>query len=412
VSTAAEPERRPVSPRKLLGLLGALAVLAAVLTPEARQDGGGLSSYSTGPTGASIAFELAQRMGWHVLRRDIPADSGDAAPTVQVVIAPEQALGRHEVHHLLDNVRRGGGLVFSLEGNAEIAESIGVAVRERGRLLMDMNDRSCAVARRPTGVAVVPPTVHEVVWRRPPPGPVTSLSYGGSVIARARGRVGEPAPVAVGFPMGRGRVAVIGGDDVFANEAVRTCQWGADLVVARAWEYVRAGTEGQTMVFDEFHHGRGLHPGSVTAIASYLSHTASGRFFATLLVAGVLLLFAVAPRPIIPREPERIVRRSPLEHADALGRAYSDVRATRTAVSRLVSGLRRRTARSVAADRKADDRAFLETIARRYPSVATQAAVLQRGLREQISPREFGLSADAIDAIERTIAAPPPPPKA
>jgi hypothetical protein len=408
VTSAAEPGRRPVSSRKLLGLLGALAVLAAVLTPEARQDGGGLSSYSTGPTGASIAFELAQRMGWHALRRDTPADSTGAAPTVQVVIAPQQALGRHEVHHLLDNVRRGGGLVFSLEDNAEIADSIGVALRERGRLLMDMSDRACASAR-PSGVAVVPPTVHEIVWRRPPPGPVTSLSYGGAI---GPGMRRGPAPVAIGFPMGKGRVAVIGGDGVFANEAVRTCQWGADVVIARAWEYVRVGTEGQTMVFDEFHHGRGLHPGSVTAIVSYLSHTASGRFFATLLVAGVLLLFAVAPRPIIPREPERIMRRSPLEHADALGRAYSDVGATRTAMSRLVSGLRRRTARSVASDRKADDRVYLETIARRYPSVAPQTAVLQRGLREQTTPREFALAADAIETIERTVAAPPPPPKA
>ena len=98
-------------------------------------------------------------MGWHVLRRDTPVDSTGTSPTVQVVIAPEQPLGRHEVHHLLENVRRGGGLVFSLEDNEEIADSIGVAVRERGRLLMEPDDRSCAFARPPSGVAVLPPTV-------------------------------------------------------------------------------------------------------------------------------------------------------------------------------------------------------------------------------------------------------------
>jgi hypothetical protein len=384
-------------------------VLAAILTPEASQQGGGLSSYSTAPGGSSIAYELAQRMGWPVLRRDHPVDSTATAPTVQVVIGPEQPLGRREVHHLLENVRRGGGLVFSFEGNAEIADSLGLALRSRGRPLVEMNDRSCMRAPRVRGVAVVPPMAYEVVWRRPPPGPVTSLSYGGSVSPVARG---ELAPVALGFHLGKGRVAVVGGDEIFANEAVRTCQWGADLVVARAWEYVRTGTEGQPMVFDEFHHGRGVHEGSVTAIWSYLSRTPSGRFFGTLLVAGVLLLFAVAPRPIIPRETERILRRSPLEHADALGRAYSDVGATRTATARLVSGLRRRTRQSVAADRKSDDRAFLEVVARRYPSLASQTAALRRGLGEQIAPREFALVADAIEEIERVVAAPPPPARA
>ena len=90
--------------------LAALAVLAAILTPENRPQGGGLSSYSTGPDGASIAFELAQRMGWHASRRETRFDSTSTRPTVEVVVGPQQALGRHEVHRLLENVRRGGGL--------------------------------------------------------------------------------------------------------------------------------------------------------------------------------------------------------------------------------------------------------------------------------------------------------------
>ncbi|HEY4303583.1 MAG TPA: DUF4350 domain-containing protein [Gemmatimonadaceae bacterium] len=398
-----------MSSRKILIVLVILAVLAAILTPEATDEGGGLSSYSTAPLGSSISYELAQRMGWRVLRRDTPADSVAGLPTVQVVIGPEQALGRHEVHHLLENVRRGGGLVFSLESNDEIADSLGVVLRQRGRLLT-MAEQSCSVARRqPTGLAALPPTMYEIAWRRPAPGPVRSLSLGTAV---GPGMKGELAPVAVGFPLGKGKVAVIGSDAVFANETVRTCQWGADLLVARAWEFMRVGTEGQPLVFDEFHHGHGVHEGSIGAITTYLSHTASGHFFATLLAAGLLLLFALAERPIIPREPERIMRRSPLEHADALGRAYSDVGATRTATARLVSGLRRRTTRAVAADRKVDDRGFLEVVARRYPVVAKHVTILQRGLNEQITPREFAQSADAIEEIERIVATPPSPVKA
>jgi hypothetical protein len=392
--------RRAPSIQQILIFLAMLAVLAAILTPETRRQGGGLSSYSTAPEGASIAFELAERMGWNVTRRETPLDSTatSVSVSVQVVIAPQQALGRREVHHLLENVRRGGALVFSLSGNSEIADSLGVAIRTRGRLLLDVDDASCERGSRSRALAAVPPTVHSIVWRRPSPGPVTPLT-------RASAR--DASPVAVGFPLGKGRVAVIGSDEVFTNEALRTCQWGADLLVARAWEYVRSSADPRPMTFDEFHHGRGMHEGSVGAIATYLSRTASGRFFATLLAAGVLLLFALSPRPIIPREPERIVRRSPLEHADALGRAYADVRATRTATARLVAGLRRRTGRGLGVDRNADDRAFLEAVTRRFPALTAQTALLSRGLREQLTPREFALSADALLEIERVVATPP-----
>jgi hypothetical protein len=382
---------------RILSVLAVLAVLAAILTPETQQQGGGLSSYSTGPDGASIAFELAQRMGWRVMRRETPFDSTSTMPTVEVVVGPRQALGRHEVHRLLENVRRGGGLVFTLGENDEFADSIGIAIRTQGRLLLAANDRSCFVRRRLGSAGSLPPTVHELVWRRPPPGPVRTLMRAG---------VGDDiAPVAIGFPFGRGRIAVIAGEEVFANETMRNCQWGADVLVARAWEYMRAGAGDQPLVFDEFHHGRGVHGGSVSAVTRYLSRTSSGRFFATLLAAGILLLFALAPRPIIPREPERIARRSPLEHADALGRAYSDVRATRTAALRLVGGLRRRIGRAVGAHRTADERAFLEAAARKYPSVTPHIALLQRALREQISPRELARLADAIEAVEAAVSA-------
>jgi hypothetical protein len=390
---------RGARPRTVLAGLAVIAIVVAIVTPEARQQGGGSSSYSTAAGGTSIAFEHAQRMGWRVLRRERALDSAAGAPSVQVVINPRQALGRHEVHRLLENVRGGGGLVFTLAANDEIADSLGVAIRIHGRLLLDMNDRSCVRARSIGSVGAIPPTVYEVVWRRPPPGPVTSLMRAGAA--------GDFAPVAVGFPLGRGRVVVVAGDDVFENQALWNCEWGADVLVARAWEYVRRGTEGQPLVFDEFHHGRGVHPGSISAVATYLSRVASGRFFATLLAAGVLLLFAMSPRPIIPREPERILRRSPLEHADALGRAYADVGATRTAVARLVSGLRRRAGRAVGAGPSADDAAFLEVIGRRFPSLASQVALLQGGLRRQISPREFALSADAIEEIERVVSTSP-----
>jgi len=197
--------------------------------------------------------------------------------------------------------------------------------------------------------------------------------------------------------------------EVFANSAIATCEWSADVTVARALEYVRPDSgPAQTMVFDEFHHGAGVHPGSATAVVTYLSETRSGRFFATVLAAAVLLLFAVAPRPIVPLEPKFIQRRSPLEHADALGRAYADVDATRTATSRLVSGLRRRIGRTVPLPKGADDVAFLDAVAQRVPEARARVMTVRRALTETIARRDFAPIGEALTEIERALLTPPP----
>src|SRR5204863_38384 len=75
-------------------------------------------------------------------------------------------------------------------------------------------------------------------------------------------------PVAVGVPMGAGRVAVVSTSAVFTNDAIRVCAWGADVAVARVLEYVRPATTAHPrIVFDEFHHGFGAHAGSLGAAA-------------------------------------------------------------------------------------------------------------------------------------------------
>ena len=43
-----------------------------------------------------------------------------------MVLAPRGGLGGHEVHRLLENVRHGGGLIFSLDGNDELSDSLAV----------------------------------------------------------------------------------------------------------------------------------------------------------------------------------------------------------------------------------------------------------------------------------------------
>ena len=71
---------------------------------------GGVSAYSTAPGGAGIVYELAGRLGWRTQRRITTLDSlrslADQGTTVQVVLAPRSDLGAHEIHNLLENVRR------------------------------------------------------------------------------------------------------------------------------------------------------------------------------------------------------------------------------------------------------------------------------------------------------------------
>jgi len=393
---------RRFSAAKVLAIFGGVAIIVALLTPEAANNQtGGRSSYSTAPGGARMTLELAQKMGWKPERRTTPLDTG-GAPVVNVVLDPEQMLGAHEVHRLLENVRRGGGLVFTLDGGEEIADSLGVAQGQVGRFLAGFGDSHCPTATsfRQRAALAVPPEVHRIIWRRPAPGLIVPL-------ANTNARIEEGFPVAVGFEMGRGgRVAIVSSSGIFANDAVRVCAWGADVAVSRTLEYVRPAGDAPRLVFDEFHHGYGLHQGSLRAVVAYLAGTSSGRFLTQALIAGLLLVLAKAPRAIVPREPARIARRSPLEHVDALGHAYADVGATRTATARLLSGVRRRAGR--VAGRAGDDEAFLAAVRDRFPSLAAPVDVVRDALARPVSTRELTAVGVALGTIEQSLLTTPP----
>jgi hypothetical protein len=192
--------------------------------------------------------------------------------------------------------------------------------------------------------------------------------------------------------------------DVFTNDVVRVCHWEADLVVTRLLEYVRrenGGAHRSILVFDEYHHGYGMHPGSLRAVGRYLTGTASGHVLVQALAAGLVLLLAVAPRPIVPRDPERVVRRSPLEHADALAHAYAEVGATRSVTAHLVDGVRRRVGRRVAPS--ADNESFLRTLASTRPALGEDAARVQVALQEPLGVRELAAVGESLRRIEHLL---------
>lgn len=400
MTLSAEPPQavRRVRPALLLTALAAVAIAVAVFTPESISNtGGDLSSYSAAPGGGKIVFELSRRLGWNATRREAPVEGAIDSTTVHAIIGPRGTIGAGEAHRILMSVRAGAGLVLAIDSKDAITDSLGLGFRRSAPWFTPNVDPECRGART-DAVFTLPPTVREIVWRRPPPGVVTQL-------AATDERFAPRIPVALGVRVGRGRVVVVGGADLFRNDVIRNCPWSADVVVVRALEFLRPGTTHPTLSFDEYHHGFGTHPGSMRAITGYLAYSSSGHFLLQAIIAGLVLLFAKAPRPIVPREPPRIARRSPLEHADALGHAYADVHATRTATAHLVAGLRRRVGRVVAAGGGVGDEVFLDALAYRNPELHDDVQTVRRALVELVEPRDLSAVGDALRRIEQHLTA-------
>ena len=387
----------------VLGVLAIVVIAVALLTPEETgTNGRDASTFSTGPGGTSIVFELAARMGWKTERRIVPLDSMPAGRRVDVVLAPSVALGSHEVHRLLENVRGGGGLIASLDGDDDLADSLKVE-EGRGVAFLDASDTDCpaeplSVAR----VLTLPTDAREVDPPKVFDGEITTL------LSATTQKTHVPFRAAIGFPLGGrdggGRVVVVGSSSVFVNSAVRNCRLDADLAVARMLAYVvPANGERPRIVFDEFHHGYGVHGGSLRAAAIYLGRTSSGHFLVQALVAGLVLLLAKAPRPLPPSEVTQIPRRSPIEHADALGRAFEDVGATRTATTRLLGGVRRRVGRAVAISSGAADGEFLSAIERMNPSLSEPVQRIRNAVDHPVSSEQFIVVGSALERVERAL---------
>jgi len=189
---------------------------------------------------------------------------------------------------------------------------------------------------------------------------------------------------------------------------LRVCRWGADVAALRILEYVSDSAPGggrrQRLVFDEYHQGYGEQPGTMRGIFAYLGRTGSGHLVLQLAAAGLVLLLAIGPRLLPPRAVDRIERRSPLEHVDALARAYRAVGATRTATSRLVHGVRRRVEHSLGSQGGATtDATFLAWARERVPARATDVDLVSGALVQPISRRELEIVGQALRRLETSL---------
>lgn len=390
-------------PLIVLPLLAVLIVATALLvkTPVTGREGDPrLSSTSTQPLGAKLFYELAARLGYQTQR----ATSG-AIPlqgsAIVAILDPTVALTPLEVHDVLTHVRKGGALLVVLgDGTRVLSDSIGMRVEEPGGLLLSntARGRPCSnpFAFTRTGLWFGTPSFYGLAM-------ADSILRSTQLILEVRTGAGNKRrPTMVGLEYERGRMVVASDPDVLRNDALRDCSYGLDLAAVAALSYLRDtdGANRTRLIFDEYHLDRGQRTGMSGVVQSYLTTTPSGRTLLQLCVAGLLLLLAAAPRVLPPRADERIERRSPLEHVDALARAYAQVGATRTGVQRLVRGLQRRLGGSGKRAGSRSETEFLERVAETKPALARDVAVVVHALANSVTSAAFVDVGQALARIE------------
>jgi hypothetical protein len=430
-------DRWYLRPRVVLPIIVALVLLTALLAPDqiaGRTGNSRLSTNSTEPQGAKLFYELAQRLGWQVEQRRTAELTPDRS-VIHAVLDPALPLRMSEAHALLEHVRQGGALFLVLGGSNPVAESLHVATGTSGYGARAPDADSSACASQPRSFVPLWPDnrvyLSTLRWRGPPPGDIrTFLSVDTIAMSTMRLPTTRMRPVrpvtpvqpetitatpgarrashatAVGFAYGIGRIVVGSDPDLLRNDVLRACEYGVDVPAVRMLEYLRDGgaVPRDRIVFDEYHQGFGSQPGTMRAIASYLGGKQSGHLLFQLLGAGLVLLLAAAPRAVPPADTERIERRSPLEHVDALARAYAQVGATRTAMLRLVRGVRRRVERGAARrGGRNTDEAFLARALEAAPALAPDIALIRRALAAPLARREFATVGAALQRLELTL---------
>ncbi|MBC8087784.1 MAG: DUF4350 domain-containing protein [Phycisphaerae bacterium] len=391
----------------VLAVLVLLTVLFTKTTVTGRNGDPRLSTTSTDPLGAKLFYELAGRMGYDV-RRDSTQTAPRDVNTILAVLDPTVSLEDVEVHGLLEHARLGGALLLVLNDRTGLLnDSLKLSIdRDGGFVRADIPGvKRCGAGMSFTqnGMWFGPPRLlsFEGIDSLPTPRQ-TFVSVAGN---DATGRGLERLPSVVGAPLGRGRIVVAADPDVLRNDALRNCNYGLDLPMVRALDYLsdRDGVNRRKLVFDEFHLGSRARFTARGIVTQYLTRTQSGNAILQVCVAGLIFLLAAATRVLPPRHDARVERRSPLEHVDALARAYAQVGATRTGALRLVRGLQRRVGGVRRASTRVNDDAYLLRIAESIPAVKPDVTIVRHALANAVSQREFVDVGNAIVRIEAAL---------
>lgn len=408
-------------PAVLVPLLASLLGIAVLLTPEpsptGRNGDARLSTTLATPQGAKGLADLAERLGWRVERLDEPFPSTLDSSVIHAVLDTPRPLTPRETHTLLEAVRRGGSLLFVIGTGSALTDSLGV--RRGPGLTMVAHSEDVTGCRNNDAEGTIKWGDGQAhLWAVVPtaPLPMDTVAFV-HVVGTAGDEASEDSaavakrrrfPAALGMHVGAGRVVVVGDPDIFRNDVMRICRWGAGprAVAMLDWLSARGGGAPlNTVVFDEYHQGVPARRGGMLyAMRTLFTETSAGRALAQALLAALILVAALAPRPLTPLPKVRFERRSSMEHVRALARIYERIGASRLAAHRLVAGLRRRRGAGWRAG--PTDREFLASIAERHPSRQGDVTLLLDALDSSLpADRVVALNA-AADRIDESLRSP------
>lgn len=352
-------------------LLVTIVLLAALAGATADPDDRGdprASTWVRSGEGTAALYWTLQDLGIAARRRTRPFLDADSLRGVVAVLAPATPPTEEEAGALAEHVRGGGTLVYAASpyaAHGAVLDSLGLATRGlEGVAVWSGESRGARPGphRWTEGVGAVDGfqrVFHDTSAALRAPGVETLLTVDG-------------APAAVTWRMGAGRVIALADARPLRNGQLRT--GGAALLFARAAAEV---ARGDTVWFDEYHHGFGGGAGAMTGILRHGGRVLPTGLWVQLLLAGALLLWAAGRRFGAPLPPPPLRRRSPLEHVEALAGAYRQAGARRTARRLLLAGLARRLGRRTPADEAAAAE-MLGRMARQSPVGRDAAAQLER----------------------------------
>jgi hypothetical protein len=396
--------------RLLIPFIVVSLVLIALLSPVSGSDRGRdvrASSFLSGPNGAKGLHDLARSLGWQTERRVTLGFDSLSSRDVIAVLAPVDELSELEAASLLRQVRRGASLLTVVESPSPLADSLGIA--PAGYLTAAL---AVKTTEKPTCPAGETRSAFQFMGKEALVKPFGSLPLSPDqmrvfLLAGASTGPAFARPAAIGFTLGKGRVIALSDANIIRNDIIRVCKWDIGVRVIGMLEYLSAGkSPAETrLVFDEYHQHFGPQPDIPRAIGRALFQSSPGRMLTQVIIASIVLLLAVSPRPIRPSASKRAERRSPFEHVDALSAAYGQIGATRVVADRLVRGLRRRLAGNAARPALSDDsdQAFLDRVSATHPPLEPQVDLLRSALERRIPPSRLPAIGEAVETIERTL---------
>ena len=395
---------RVVTPARVAVGLALLLVIALISEPASSPNSAWrFTTFSADPNGARGLYEVAEELGYRTRRRLTGFRERLDSTATYLVLDPPVDLTAVEVGHLLDAVRRGAGLVVIPRSGSRIADSLPVWSSGAGGTFAPIFVPLDTTYRTPPEAVLTPLHLwpRAVLRARRPLDDDTVVFLAAKPIAvggkktRSEARAGA---VVLGIPFGNGRIVTIADPTFLRNDVLR--HGNTSILAFRAIAFA-APDSLSTLVFDEYHHGFGTHANVLAAIGRFLGTTPVGLMLLQLAIAGIVLLAALAPRPLPPVSRVRAERRSPLEHAEALSAAYEGAGATRTVARRLVRGLRRR--HPVGTASAIGEVEYLTLLRERRPALAAHAALLADACERGIVPARLGELLAATDHMDQSL---------